>query len=755
MAVRRTGMFDAPSSVVSVQTINSPVGDTAGVWQALSQTAGVIMDKLQPLRNQAAQNAALQDASEGRYGLRAPLSDEAEIYNNAMTQSYLLATERDIDQRLIEIESEHADSPEAFTSAFDGVRAGFMENAPDDLAPHLDALLTQRETEATRRIGERLRNRAIEAYASNAAARLAQMEARLTGYEDINSEEFQTAFSEYEQTGLAIMKNPLSGVTGDEWEFRRGNFFSRLTANQVANQAITMYQDEGGNAESAARAIAFVEEQMRNPELVLTEAQRDASFNEARRRINAMEVERRRSERELATQIRLARSEANNEARDLLSGANAMAQSFVVIPDDEIAELSQAVQASGSAARAREFNELVIENNVRGRLQGATLPQIDGVIGQFRELAQQGDGDAAVALLEAQRYRDNLLRADTVTGMQLHQGQAPAPLYEGLGPRIRQVESFGRDVGRNDLTYLSPGEREALAAEVSRGGEGALSIIRGIVSEAASEPGGGRLRAQRILSEIAGAAGPEYAAIGNVYLRGGEASSGTARVMTNAIQARQQEGYNRSTYLPTNRPAGVENTIIAEVLGEQNMRGMSPEELNEIQVAADLYYEGRAIGDPAIYESSSRYENAYRSAVQSVLGGVSRNIGGREFAFGGVADTGRRLNAGTRYGGVTVNNEVVIPNWIRRDQFSQVYRSLSLGDFSEAGNGRIPMGGAVSDWREARLVPTGRELGEYFLIDENGARYMVGTGADRQPYAFNINRLRASLAERRRDAVVP
>lgn len=755
MALRRTGMFDAPSSVISVQQINSPVGDTAGVWQALGRTAGIVMEKMQPLRNQMAERAALEDAQAGRYGLRLAISEEAEIYNNAMTQSYLLATERDIDQRLIELEAEHADDPEKFSSAFQAARAGFMENAPGDLAPHLDALLTQRETEATRRIGERLRNRAIDAYAQNAAARLAQMEARLTGYEDINSEEFQTAFREYEDVGRAIMENPLSGVTGEEWDFRRNNFFSRLTANQVANQAIALYQEEGGNAESAARAVAFVEEQMRNPDLVLTEAQRDASFNEARRRIGQMEAERRRAERELAVQIRLARAEANNEARDLLAGANAMAQSFTVIPDDEIAELGQAVAASGSAARAREFNELVIENSVRRRLQGLTLAQIDQAVGQYREMAQSGDGDAAVALLEAERYRDNLRRVDTVTGMQLHRGEAPASLYDGLGPRIRQVEDFTRETGRRDPTYFAPGEREMIAGELSRGGEGALAIIRGIVSEAAAEPGNGRLRAQRILSEVAGAAGPEYAAIGNVYLRGGEASANTARTMANAIQARQQEGYSRSTYRPQGRPSGIEDSIIAEVLGEQNMRGMSPEELNEIQVAADLYYEGRALNDPGIYETTTRYENAYRAAVQSVLGGVTRNIDGREYSFGGVASTGRRLNAGTRYGGVTVENAVVVPNWIRRDQFQQVYRSLTLGDFSEAGNGRVPLGGNINDWREARLVPTGREIGEYYLIDQTGARYMVGTRDQRQPYVFNMNRLRASLAERRRDAVVP
>lgn len=755
MSIRRTGMFDAPSSVVSVQTINSPIGDTAGVWAALGRTARIAQEKLQPVRNEYAQQQALRDAADGRFGLRTPLSGEDEIYNNAMTQSYLLAAERDVDQHIGELEAQHADDAEAFTQAFDAARSGFLENAPPDLAPHLDQLLTQRQTEATRRIGERIRNRAIEAYAQNATARLAQMEARLTGYGDIQSEEFQAAFSEYEQTGRALTENPLSGVTADEWDFRRNNFFSRLTAQQTADQALSMYQENGANAEAAQAAIAFVEQQMRNPDLVLTEAQRDASFNEARRRILQMETDRRRADRELASQIRLYRAEVNNEARDLMAGAQAMAQSFTVIPDDQLAELGQAVAASGSAALAREYNSLAVANNVRRGLQGLSLPQIDQQIAQYREAAQAGDGDAATALLEAERYRDNLRRIDGVTGLQLHYGVAPAPLTEGIGPRVRQMEAYARETGLSETTYFSPGEREAIAGRLRAGGEEALSIIRGIVSDAASEPGNGRLRAQRMLAEVAGSSGPELSAIGGVYLRGGEASAQTARVMAQALEARQQEGFSNRNLRPQGRATGIEEQILAEVLGEQNMAGMTPDEINEIRVAAQLYYEGRALADPSVFESTRLYEGTYRSAVQSVLGGVTRNINGRSYSFGGVADTGRRLNATTNYGSRTLENAVVIPNWMRRDQFQPIYRSLTLNDFSEAGSGRVPLGGSVNDWRDARLVPTGRDTGEYYLIDREGARYMVGTGARREPYVFNMNRLRASLSERRPDAVVP
>lgn len=755
--VKRTGMFEAPSNVVSVTPVHSGMADTSEVWAEFGRTARDLMDLLQPVKNRVAERQAARDYEQGRVRRRLQFNPEDEIYNNAMEQSYLLGVERDLDDRIMRLEGEHAADAEGFTTAFASVREAMVAGAAPDFAEHVGRLLDQRETEAVGRIGQRVRNAAIQSYAQNATARLAQMEARLTGYDDIASPEFQTAFSEYEQTGAAIAANPLSGITGEEWAFRRNNFHSRLAAQQVALQAERMYEEGGGNAESAHAALAFMEERMRDPELVLTEAQRDASFNEARRNIYRREADRRRSERELAAQLRSLRAEANNEARDLIAGGEAMAQTFTVIPDDEMAEIASAVAASGSAARAREFNELAIANAVRARLQGLSLSEIEGAVQAFRAEAQTGNSDAAIALQEAERYRNNLRRIDSVTGLQLHMGEEPAPLQQGLRPRIRQMEDYAEGVGRRETTYLTPGERELIAGELQRGGEQSLSIVRGIVSEAMAEPGNGRLRAQRILSEVAGRAGPEYSAIGNVFVRGGNASANTARNMVAALDARRQEGYRRAALLPQSHSDGTETAIIADVLGEQGLSSMTAEELAEIRLAADLAYEGRAINDPGAYATRGDYERAYRGAVQNVLGSVTREVNGRIHAFGGVAETGRRLTAqnGGGFGERTMENAVVIPNWIRRDQFPNVYRSLTLNDFATASGGQVPAGGTVADWRSARLIPTGREIGEYYLLDQNGARYMVGTGANRQPYVLNFGRLRASLAERRPDAVVP
>ena len=125
--VRRTGMFESPANVVSVQRIANPVGDTSPVWEALIQGAQRANQMLQPLRNQVAANQAAEDFADGRVGLRLQLSAEDEIYNNAMTQSYLLSAERDIDQRALELETQFADDPEAFSEAFQAARAPHRE----------------------------------------------------------------------------------------------------------------------------------------------------------------------------------------------------------------------------------------------------------------------------------------------------------------------------------------------------------------------------------------------------------------------------------------------------------------------------------------------------------------------------------------------------------------------------------------------------------------------------------------------------
>lgn len=753
MAIRRTGMFEAPSNVVSVQRVESPVGDTSGVWAHLTDMARTARHALQPARNQVAEKQAQRDFADGRVGLRLQLNAEDEIYNNAMTQSYLLATSRDLDQRIMEVEAQHAADAQGFSAAFQGIRTAAIANAPNDLAPHLDALLQQRETEATNRIGERVRNQAISAYAQNTQARLVQQEARLTGYDNVNSPEFQTAFAEYEREGIAAAANPLSGLTQDEWDFRRNNTLSRLTADQVGRTAEQMYMDGGGNAEAAQAAIAYVDQHMNDPNLVLTEAQRDAAFAEARRRINAMETERRRSERELAAQIRAYRAEANNEARDLMSGANQMAQSFVVIPDDQMGELRSAVEASGSPARAREFNELAIENTVRGRLQGLSQVEIEGEVRRFREAAAAGDPDAAIALQEAERYRNNLRTVDPVTGLQLHYGEVPA---NTLPSRVRQMENYARSVGTTP-TYTTPGERAQIQAEVQRDPETAIQVVAGIASEAVSIPGDGRQRGLRMLGEIFGNDAPEWMVTGGVYLNGGEASRGTMRQMAQAIHARRQDGYNRNAIRPQGLSRGIEDEIIASEIGPQARSAMSDADINDLRLAADLAFEGRALSDPSAYSSESDYRQAYRGAVIGVLGGVRRqDANGNWTSWGGAVSTGGRLSGQTDYGPVTMDNRIVIPNWIRRDQFNTVYQSMRLQDFAVASDsGQTPAGGTVNDWRNANLVPTGRRAGEYYLLDESGARYMVGSGADRRPYVMDLNRVRASLAERRSDAVLP
>ncbi len=753
--MRRTGMFEAPSNVVSVQRIESPIGDTSSVWRALSETAQSLTQLIEPVARQHAVTSAQRDASQGRYGLRLPLTEADALYNNAMTQSYLLAMERDVDSRVTELEAEHAADADGFANAFQSVREGFMSNAPADLAPHLDEFLRQRESSAVSRIGERVRNIAIQSYAQNAEARLAQMEARLSGFEDLQNEEFQRLYGEYEEVGRALTENPLSGITAEEWDFRRNGFHSRMMAQQVAQEAFDMYQEGGANAQAAQSALEFIDREVRNNgDLVLTPAQRDASYNEARREIMRAEAERQRREREFQAQLRFQRAMIAPIAREQMAGAQAMAQSMLVIPDDTMAALSQVVAESGNPTLARQLNELTITNETRRRLQGLPQAEIEREVTNLRNAAQEGDLDAAIELQAAEQYRDAVRRADPVTALQIHQGQQPASLDEGFGPRIRQMEAFSQQTGRRNVEYLSPSEREQLAAALQQS-DNPVDILRVVVSDAMAEPGNGRVRVGRMLHEITGRAGPEYAAIGDVLIRGGNASVGAARVMEQALRNRRTEGarVNRGALLPPNLSDGAQQEAIVDVLGDHVIATMTPEEIANVRTAADLYYEGRALNDPSVYANEQSFRRAYRGAIEAALGGVTRDVGGRRYSFGGVATTGRNIEGSRGFNTYRAENQVVIPNWIRRDQFQTVMNSLTAGDFREAGGGVTPLGGTVTDWREGRLVPTGRAVGEYYMVDRQGGRYMVGEGAERRPYVLDLNRLRASLSERRPDAI--
>lgn len=731
MARRRAGLFEAPSSVVSAQRVESGVPDTSHVWRELGRAAKGINDRLQPALNQYAEAQARRDFEAGDIHQRVIWNAEDEAYNNAMAQSYLLRAETDIEQRAAEIETEHGLDVEAYDQAFDAMRGPFIANAPEDFALHTGALLDREHAAGRQRIGERRRAAAVQQLQQDGQARLAHAEARLSGFTDLTSPEFAEAWEQYAATGEALAANPLSGFFPEEWALRRDNTLSRLHANTAAYTAEQMYEDGGANAESAAAAIGFLEQFSRNPALTLTEAQRDAFFGEGRRRIQGLERERLRAMREARAEMRQYRLELREEARDTIAGFQARGAAFEVVPEEEIDGLRRVIEDTGSAALARQFNEIVIHNNVRQRLQGLSLAEIESELDALQSAVAAGGeqaDDAAVALAGGRAYAQHLRSANPLDAAQTHFGEAPPPLAQGLGPRIRYAEHAADQIGAAERTYFQRGEREQLAGIARAGGEEALALAREIVGAAFAEEGDGFARAQTMLNEIAGSGGEGLAAAGTTMLLGGEASAPTARYMMDAQRLRGVEGYQRPDF------PGVDDgqqrlTMVQQVLGDRSA-SMSSEAGAQLQFAADLVLEGMIAEDPSRLRE---WRTLYPRAVRMAAGEVRRD----NRVWGGVVED-------------RSDNRIIIPNWIRADQWSVIRSSLGVWDYAEANGGAGP-NAPLQDLRNAYLIPFDRP-GRYYLSENaNGDGYFTTASGAR--YVLDLNRIRDRLAARRPDAV--
>ncbi len=752
MAIRRSGMFEAPGQIASITNPGNAVADTSTVWRALGSAMGDIQRRLQPAADQFARAQAEQDFAAGDIHRRTILVAEDEAYNNAMEQLYAVQNSMEIDNIVDRLENEHPidQDVQIFDEAVTKARSAFVAGVNEDFAMQAGALFDRAHLSAREGVGTRLREFATQQLQQSGVARLAQMEMQLSGFTDLNTDEFNSRWREYDATGAALASNPLSGVFEDEWALRREHTLSRLYANSLQYTAEAMYDDGGANAESAEAAISFLEQsvargtfQIGDEEhaLTLTEGEHDAFFGEGRRRILTRERERMSAIRQAAAEMRSYRGELREEARDTFAEFNARTQAFSIIPDEEMANLRGIVEGSGSAALARQYNELVIENQYRRNVQGLSITQVEMANDRLQSIVTEGGegaGEAAIALRAGRAYVEHLRRGDPLTVAQQHFGDSPPQIITDqggfdvsqIGPRIRFSENAANELGSEQPTYFTPGEREAISSAVRSGGEEGLAAVRAIVGAAFTEDGDGFVRAQRMIGEVATRGDDALMAAGTTLLIGGESSSGTARQIMEAQRLRQTDGYVRPT-LPGQNEGDTRERLIASYVGNSVTQ---PQMRAQLRRTADLVFEGM------VSQGGEPNNTTYQAAIRASLGSVMRaDENGTQRRYGGVA--------------LLRNDErVVIPNWIRNDQFANIRESLTMDEYiAGSGDREAPHPNAeLYDLRRARLEPADAP-GRYYLLDESGARI---PGAPGVAYVLDFNRLRWWLAERRPDAVV-
>jgi len=736
VAVRRAGLFEAPSNVASIVPAAPAAADASEMWRALGRSAQEIQQRLQPLLNRAAEAEARGDLEAGAAHLRQSWLAEDEAYNNAMLQSWAARASVDIGARALELESAAGDDVAQFDQSFDAARAEFVANAPPDFAPYVGALLDREYGEARNRIGQRRRNIAIERVGDDINSALDYAEARGSAYTDMTSPEYLAWAREYAAMVEAAVQQPLAGISPEQARLRIDNTLSRHRANAAAFTAEGIYEDGGQTAESAERAVAFLETFSRNPDLVLSEAQRDAFFGEGRRRIAALERERLRDLRELRAEMRAARVEGREEVRNSLLELEALSRVFVSPDEADLEGFRARVAAVGTPAMVRQLRALEAEFSVRRELHGLPFRTIEQRLDALRaEATAGGEGapEAAIRLRAGIQYLNAMRNGDPLDVTQMHFDEAPPllPAFSGpsldFGPRIRHAERYAREIGAAAPSYFTPTERQDGARIIREGGEPALALVGSIVRSAQQGDGGNTDRARAMLSEMSTAGAPGLMETGTVLLLGGVRSRNTARYITEAQRLRGLEGY-----APPNLPGISDEAEHRRIVARIMPPDVAPETAAIIISAADLIFEGMVAEDPG---RLPRWRSVYPTAVNSALGMVAGD--------------------GRRWGGVVTlrgGNRQIAPNWIRQDQFFNIRESLTADDYVRAGGGKPPRNGRLQDWRNARLVWTG-DAGRYFLGDKIGGVETYFETDSRTPYVLDFNLLRGSLFERRPDAV--
>jgi hypothetical protein len=421
----------------------------------------------------------------------------------------------------------------------------------------------------------------------------------------------------------------------------------------------------------------------------------------------------------LREQVKINSGHRSREKQEALYAARASNPFGVAAPGTSQHETGMAADLKFASPEAKQW---VHENAARF---GMHFPGSDIHIEPI-ERKPQGQGGlsprAAAVIDDAESYvkaRRGLVEKDplgaaerdgTVPAVAPIDWRAPDAMKAQLGARIDQAEAVARANGRAPV-YIRPDEREALKAEVQKGGDGALKLVTSIVEGAGP-------KARAVLDEIEGAT-PRLAAIGRMVAHGAPEQQNAARDAFEALRLEQEPGAKVAKD-PKDADA-IERRLLGAAYGTQTV------ERQRAIDAARLIYKGRmARGN--IDPDSAAGEKTYEQALRLATG----QSGTEASAAGGVADYKPPANwSGTR--------KVLVPESVKADRFPDVIGAITEADLAGAPGGPPERDGKPYLPRDLKVAYPVRVPGGYaFAMGEPGTddpKWIQGK--DGRPFVLN------------------
>lgn len=732
--VSRAGIMPSPQAATPAVNFESGARGTesmATAMQALARTATGLNDMLEPLARQGAEALANKDFEQGNYTQRLAFTAADLAYNNAIEAAYLAKAQNDIDLRAGDIERESHDDVESYQRAFAAAKEGYLKSTPGDYARAVGQYFDNVGGRGAQRVAGRRQERALKEGEAALKSRLEVLDARNS--ELVPSDPDWAEYMLDREDVLQALSNPLYGITEEEQDADRAVVFSRATATAIGRTALQMYE-ESPSAASAAKAIAFLDEQFRRTDLTLTSAQRDQYFGQQRRAIKAADDQRKAIEAALKREIREVRREIASEVRDELESVDTLLDANQLPDESRIRALVRGAEESGSGPLINRARDLEATYDAASALRGQNAVDASATLSGWLAQAEAGDVTAARrynAGLDYVRKTETQQRTKPLEFLRDHMGERIARIDSPAGwqERADQARRAAQMAGGVTPQYLLPSEKNRLAALSDVGGEEAFAAAYQIASSLPRED------ARRVFQEV-GPQGPALGYAGMILVDSGDREAARRILLGQQMLRRGTTGGYRPTPLPADRR-------------DSAFASIAPATLNgaaraDRRRAADLLFEGQ------YSETGDDSPEAYERAVRTAMGAVTF----RGVTYGGPA-TVRGLST-------------TAPSWIRADQFQAVMNGMQPMDYVAASStGSRPFvrdpGGRtgvapLATLKQTRLVPAGKP-GLYYLSlarapGEDGVWPVLPDENDR-PYVIDLNKLRGSLAQRRPDAVMP
>lgn len=742
MADKRAGMIEAPQGgVLQAPNLGNPTSPlVAKSYDDLARVADTVGRILQPAVDNATEERAIQKVGEGEFARTAGITRQDEIYNKVIDAGFMAQGAISVDGFVSQLEADNLTTldGEKFAAQNEAARTEYLKEMEARYAIPLGQLWDKQASAAALRINGLATQRAATKAVESLKARQQLLLDRVSGSSNPDDPQVAEALGELDSILNARAANPLDNFTDDDALLIRENALSKMSANRIADEAMSLFEGGGRTDEAYAAAAKLLDEAIASPDLALGRTERASYLGAARSGLNAARSDARREERELAAALREAEARAASAFSVEYSEAALRAGEGYAPDAAEIADLRRLAIASGNPRNVARVARIETTAEIQSTMRGFSVPQQESFVASLEALAASGNTDAAMQLDAARKVAASTRAAasnDPATYAAIREGREPprvdwadaANTVETLTGRFNEAVVASQGLGV-PAKFFSPADRAQLKSIADTGTTELKLATASLIVESARNADIDPLLP---LGEIAGTSGPLLSIAGALMAQGAPMENAT--LILNGPEAMKADIVKNA--MPSQ---SIQAKTQRDILGDR-MSTLPSADLDALTRAADAHYAA------SILQGGEKGSKGYENSMRAVTGEWKDDTG---------ATWGGRVNLGA-------GRMTRAPSWVRQQSFGAIVTSLTGDEITLALNGSdglitrsdgVKTYPVLADYRSAAWIEVGP--GQYYIAPNPRKPNDVLKNLDGTPSLVDLNHARDALKVRFPDVVM-